>query len=43
MLDSYSIETGELPLVVLVIASFITIFVVGILWATRPDSEHKPH
>jgi hypothetical protein len=30
-------------LVVLVIASFVTIFVVGILWATRPESGHKSH
>jgi hypothetical protein len=30
-------------LALLAIASFVTIFVVGILWATRPERGHGSH
>jgi hypothetical protein len=33
------IATGDFPLAIFSIASFVTIFVVGIIWATRPERK----
>lgn len=34
---------GDSILALLAIASFVTIFVVGILWATRPEHRDNSH
>ena len=40
---SFKVGTGENTLAFYSIASFITIFVVGIIWATRPARKHNSH
>jgi len=39
----FGAETGENTVAFFSIASFITIFVVGIIWATRPARKQDSH